>query len=197
MKQQSIRQSLCFWQSIRDEKPIVETHLNRDLISLDMSFKGPLLIMKFHLTIIAQTFRERGNRHEQLRGMVYNQSISKLEDINIKFARDEEWMSGVTRETDRRSCEMCTSISKFIDEQHDIRKVVEDLAQQVEAIKNGTHPKSTSAGSSCAPKQATPEAGVPALLEIEDLKRKVARLTEQVTKIPRTSSASAISPSVA
>ena len=59
---------------------------------------------------------------------------------------------------------------------------MEDLAQQVEAIKNGAHPKTTSAGSSNSPEQATPEAGVPALLEIEDMKRKVVRLTEQVTK---------------
>ena len=64
---------------------------------------------------------------------------------------------------------MCTSISKFIDEQHDIRKVEEDLAQQVEAIKNGTHPQSTSTGSRNAPEQTATEAGVPAPLEIEDL----------------------------
>ena len=93
----------------------------------------------------------------------------------------------MTRETDRRSREMRTSISCFIDEQHDIRKVVEDLAQQVEShVKNGTHPKSTSADSSSAPEQATTEAGFPALLEIEDLKRKVARLSEASNKeLPR------------
>ena len=126
---------------------------------------------------IARTFRERGNRYEALRGMAYNHIMT-----NIMFARAEECMSEVARETDHWSRETCASISKFTDEQHDIRKVVEDLAQQVENVKHGTHPRSTSAGSSSAPEQARTEAGVPALLEIEGLKRKVARLTEQVTK---------------
>ena len=45
----------------------------------------------------------------------YNHIMNKLEDISIKFARAEECMSGVTRETDRWSREMRTSISKIID----------------------------------------------------------------------------------
>ena len=64
---------------------------------------------------------------------------------------------------------------------YDIRKVVEDLARKVDAIQNGTHP-GESAGSSAGPEQASTDIGVPALLEIEDLKRKVERLTEKVTK---------------
>ena len=52
-----------------------------------------------------------------------------------------------------------------VDKQHDIRKVVEGLARQIEVLQNGTHPEGTSSGSNAAP-----------LLEIEDLKRKVARL---------------------
>ena len=89
-------------------------------------------------------------------------------------------MSAVTRETDRRSREVCDSVGHFIGEQHDTRQTVEDLARQVEVMRNGSRPNSTSADSHGVPEQVTPEVGVPALLEVEGLKRKVARLTEQV-----------------
>ena len=85
--------------------------------------------------------------------------LNRLEEFQVKFARSDEWMSEVTRETDRRSREVCNSIGHFIDEQYDISKTVEDLAPQIEALR---------------------EVGVPAFLEIEDLKREVVHLTEQV-----------------
>ena len=75
---------------------------------------------------------------------------------------------------------MCNLIGQFIDEQKDIRELVQNLAQQIDAIRNGTHPSHTSAGSNGATEQIPSEVGVPALLGTEDLKRKVARLTEQV-----------------
>ena len=43
-------------------------------------------------------------------------------------------------ETDCRSQDICMSIGKFVDEQSDIRKVVEELARRVDAMQNGTHP---------------------------------------------------------
>ena len=96
-----------------------------------------------------------------------------------RFASWYTTLSKVTQQTDRRAHEMCTSIGHLIDEQHDIRKVVKDLARRIDAIQNGTHPGGTSSGSNAAPEQAPPEVGVPVVLEIEDLK-KVARLAEQV-----------------
>ena len=59
---------------------------------------------------------------------------------------------------------------------------MEDLARQIEVMQNGTHPEGTSSGNNTAPGQNPPDVSVPALLEIEDLKRKVVRLIEQATQ---------------
>ena len=108
--------------------------------------------------------------------------LGKLEEYHQQFAHANEWMAEVTRETDRRSHDMCNSLARFTDEQHDIRKVVEDLARKIDAIQQGTHPRE-SARSSNDPEEASIDVGVPVLLEIEDVKRKVERLTaETVSK---------------
>ena len=52
---------------------------------------------------------------------------------------------------------MCNSIGHFIDEQKDIRELVQNLAQQIDAIRNGTHPSNTSVGSNGVPEQEPPE----------------------------------------
>ena len=121
-----------------------------------MSFEVPWLNMKFHFT---KLHKHSGSKETDTRRfVVWCITISCMSWKTSTSSSPElkNGCLGVTRETDRRSREMRASISCFIDEQHDIRKVVEDLAQQVEAIKkNGTHPKSTSADSS--PEQATTE----------------------------------------
>ena len=85
-------------------------------------------------------------------------------------------------ETDRRSQDLCTSIGKFIDEQTDIRKVVEGLARRIDAMQDGTHPGSGSSGSNTTGEQNQTDTSVALQMEIEDLKRKVARLSEQSTQ---------------
>ena len=88
--------------------------LEQRLDQLTHEFQGPMTENEISFQHIAQTFRERGNPHEQLRGVVYNHIMNELEDIKLKFSRAEVWMSEVTRETDRRSREMRTSIGRFI-----------------------------------------------------------------------------------
>ena len=70
---------------------------------------------------VSQEYQRQGNRQEQLRQLVHNTVMQRLEEFNVRFAQANEWMAKVTRETDRRSHDMCNSISKLIDEQHDIR----------------------------------------------------------------------------
>ena len=88
---------------------------------------------------------------------------------------------------------MCTTIGRLIDEQGDIRMIVEELARRIDAIREGTHPRSeapqdrthprgTSSDSNAPNEQRFPDASVAMQLEIEDLKTKVARLTEQSTQ---------------
>ena len=58
---------------------------------------------------IAQEFHGLGNRHEQLRQLVDNTVMNRLEDSQVRFARADELVSEVTRETDRPSREMYNS----------------------------------------------------------------------------------------
>ena len=92
--------------------------LEQRLDQLRHEFQGAMTDHEISLQHIAQAFWERGNRHEQLRGVVYNHIMSELEENKIKFSRSEEWMSEVTREIDRLSREVCTSFGQLIDEQH-------------------------------------------------------------------------------
>ena len=62
------------------------------------------------------------------------------------------------------------------------RKVVEELARCVDAMQNGTHPGGVSSDSNMTGEQNPSDASVALHLEIEDLKRKVARLSEQSTQ---------------
>ena len=81
-------------------------------------------------------------------------------------------MAEVGRDCDGSSHEICNSMGAIIDEQNDIRKLVQDLAQQINAIRSGVRPGDTPAESSVVSEQVAPEGSAPALLEIEDLKRK-------------------------
>ena len=87
MKQQSMRESLCFWQSIRDEKLIVEALLKQRLDQLRHEFRSAMAEHEVSFHQIAQTFRERGST-DMRRFVVYvcNHIVSELEDIKIKFA---------------------------------------------------------------------------------------------------------------
>ena len=69
---------------------------------------------------------------------------------------------------------MCSSVGKVIDEQRDIRRLVEELARRMDSTQEQTHSEGTS-------EAARNEVGVAIQLEVNDLKAKVFRLTEQVT----------------
>ena len=91
-------------------------------------------------------------------------------------------MRQVVTETDKRAQDMCASIGKVIDEQNDIRKIVEELARRIDAMRDGTHPRDVSSGSNASNEQNLSDVSVAMQLEIENLKTKVARLTEQTTQ---------------
>ena len=55
--------------------------LEQRLDQLRHEFRSAMADHEVSFNQIAQTFRERGNRHEALRGMVYNHIMNKLEDI--------------------------------------------------------------------------------------------------------------------
>ena len=130
---------------------------------------------------------------ERLRHVLFNIAMDKLEGIDSHFQKYDEVMHQLLMTTDKQAHEMCTSLGRFIDEQGDIRKTVEELARQIDAIRDGrhprsdalqdgTHPRSLSSDGNVHNDQRLPDASFAMQLEIEDLKTKVARLTEQSTQ---------------
>ena len=110
----------------------------------------------------------------------------------IPVFKCDEIKQQVLMNTDRQGHELRTSLGRFIDEQGDVCSTVEELARRIDAIRDGTHPRSgapqdgthprnTSSDSAPQNEQRLPEASVAMQLEVEDLKMKVARLTEQST----------------
>ena len=102
---------------------------------------------------VAQEMHNRGHRLKQLRTLVHTEIMEQLEYAQLRFSHAGEFLTKVTQETDRRSHDMCNSIGHFVYGQHDIRKVVEDLARRIDVIQNGTYPESTSSSSKAAPGQ--------------------------------------------
>ena len=82
---------------------------------------------------VMQEARGQGQRLDRLSHVVYNVVMDKLEGVGFRFQRYDEIMNKVLMETDRRQ-QMCTSIGQFINEQNDIRKVVEELARCVDVM---------------------------------------------------------------
>ena len=76
----------------------------------------------------------------------------------------------VNQTIDRNNHSQCASIEAIIAEQHDIRKVVKDLASRLDRSQDISG-------------ATQPELSTGVLLEINDLKSKVTRLTEQNTKL--------------
>ena len=85
---------------------------------------------------LVQEMNNRGQRFEQLRNLVHTEVMDELESFQLRFSQTGELMTKVTMETDRRSHQMSNSVGQIIDEQQDIRKVVEDLARKLEVLQN-------------------------------------------------------------
>ena len=69
--------------------------LEQRLDQLRHEFQGDMTDHEISFQHIADTFRDRGNRHKQLRGVVYNHIMNEFEAIQVKFSRADEWMSEV------------------------------------------------------------------------------------------------------
>ena len=130
---------------------------------------------------------------ERIRHVLFNIAMDKLDGLDSRFQKYDEIVQQVLMKTDRQGHELCTSLGRFIDEQGDIRSTVEELARRIDAIRDGTHPRSeapqdgahprgNSSDSATQNEQRLPDASIATQLEIEDLKMKVAHLTEQSTQ---------------
>ena len=78
---------------------------------------------------VIQDVQGQGQGVEQVRHTLFNIVAEKVETLDARFLKYDEFVQTVLDKTDRNTHEMCTSIGKIIDEQGDIRKNVEELAQ--------------------------------------------------------------------
>ena len=76
---------------------------DKDLINSDTSFKVPMTESAMSFNRISQELQGQEHRHEHLCRVMNNHVLGKLEEYHQQFARANEWMADVTRETDRRS----------------------------------------------------------------------------------------------
>ena len=113
---------------------------------------------------------------EQARHTLFDIAMEKIESLDACFHKYDEFVQQVRTKTDKNAHEVCTAIGRIINEQEDIRKIVEDLAQCMDNLRDGTYP------SDGPPEADAQNTGVAMQLELRDLKTKVLRLTEQTTE---------------
>ena len=58
--------------------------------------------------------------------------------------------------------------------------MIRNLAQQIEALRSGTHPGAASSGQNAGSEPTPAENSPPVMMEMEDLRQKVTRFIEQV-----------------
>ena len=113
---------------------------------------------------------------EQIRHTSFNIVQEKVETLDSRFQKYDEFVQTVMAKTDENTHEVFSSVSKIIDEQADIRRLVEELARRMD----NTQEQTRSEGTREAATQE--ELGVATQLEVNDLKTKVLRLIEQITE---------------
>ena len=111
---------------------------------------------------------------EQVRHTLFDIAMDKLESLDARFQKYDEFMQQVLAKTDKQGHEVCIAVEKVINEQGDIRKADEELARRIDAIRDGAHPRESPSDTA-----THGDAGVAMQLELSDLKAKVLRLTEQ------------------
>ena len=106
----------------------------------------------------------------RLKESVHDDVQKRVKGLEEKLRHLMDHEVQVNQTIDRNTHSQCASIEAIVAEQGDLRKVVEDLASRLD------HSQGTSG-------TAQNELSTNALLEINDLKSKVNRLTEQNTKL--------------
>ena len=75
---------------------------------------------------VIQDVHGQGQGIEQVRHTLSNIEMEKVETLDARFQKYDEFAQTVLDKTDRNAHEECSSIAKIIDEQADIRKIVEN-----------------------------------------------------------------------
>ena len=107
---------------------------------------------------------------EQIKGTLFEDVQERVKSLEERLRSVMDHEVHVNKTIDRNTHSQCASISALIDEQKDVGKLVEELANRLDQSQ-----EANSTGQS--------EISTNVLLEISDLKTEVLRLTEQSTKL--------------
>ena len=120
---------------------------------------------------VSQNLHSRGQGVEQIKHTLYDIVQEKVDILQSRSQKLDEFTHSVMSTLDKNAHELCSTVAKIIDEQADIRKLVEELARRKDHTQEGSIGTDAQEGPSVAIQ-----------LEVSDLKAKVLRLTEQVTQ---------------
>ena len=117
---------------------------------------------------VSQDLQHQGQGLERIRHTLFDVVQDKVDNLEERFRIIIEHLHGITATVDRNEHAKCFSIALTINEQEDIRRLVEECASRLDHSRENVG--ATQSESSLAMQ-----------LEISDLKAKVLRLTEQYT----------------
>ena len=135
------------------------THLRRDALELALNVKRAEQDVQ-HLY--------QGNAH--IKKTLFDDVQERVKGLEERLRHVMDHEMHVNQTIDRNTHSQSASISVIIDEQSDVRRLVEDLASRLDR-------------SQAVSSETQSELSTNILLEINDLKSKVCRLTEQSTKL--------------
>ena len=125
-----------------------------------------------------QDVQGQGQGVEQVRHSLFNIPMEKLGTLDARFQKYDEFIQQALAKTDKQGHEVRTAVERVINEQRDIRKAIEELARCIDTISNGTHPRKSPSETTATQS----DAGVAMQLELNVLRAKVLRLSEQSTQ---------------
>ena len=118
---------------------------------------------------ISQDLQHQGQGLELIRHTLFDLVQDKVDNLEDRFRKFAEYTHEITATIDKNDHEKCSSIGKIIHEQEDVRRLVESLARRLDHTRENVD-------------ETTSEPSVAMQLEIDDLKAKVLRLTEEYTE---------------
>ena len=135
------------------------TNLRRDALELALNVKRT-----------EQDVQHLYQSNAHIKRTLFDEVQERVKGLEERLHQMVDHEVQVNQTMDRNTHSQCASINAIIAEQSDLRKLVEDLASQLDR-------------SQAASGATQSELSTNALLEINDLKSKVCRLTEQSTKL--------------
>ena len=139
--------------------------IEQRLTQLRHEFQDAITERATSFTGVSQEFRGRGARHEQLHQLVHNNLMGQM--LTTRLDRMEAWMTEAGRDSDRFSNDTCASIRSTVNEQKEQREMIRSLAQQIEALRNGTHPGAASSAHNAVSEPTPVENSPPVMMELE------------------------------